>query len=123
MMQISFFKYCVVGLSGLVVDFSLTYVLKEELDVNKYFASIVGFSVACSSNYIFNRIWTFCNNNPEIIRQYASFITISIIGLVLNTSLLYLFQRLKVKYYFSKALAITFVTIWNYIANSMITFG
>ena len=107
MMVISFLKYCIVGFSGVVVDFSITYLFKEKVGINKYVGSMLGFSTACTSNYVINRIWTFTNDNTEI----------------LNTLFLYLFQRIRINYYLSKGFAIIIVTIWNYMANSMITFG
>lgn len=122
-MIISFLKYCIVGLSGVVVDFSTTYLFKEKAEINKYIASMLGFSIACTSNYVLNRIWTFSNDNPNIFEQYVSFLIISVIGLLLNTLFLYLFQRIRINYYISKGFATIIVTIWNYMANSMITFG
>lgn len=123
MMLISFLKYCIVGFSGVVVDFSITYLFKEKVGINKYVGSMLGFSTACTSNYVLNRIWTFANDNPEIVEQYFSFLIISVIGLSLNTLFLYLFQRIRINYYLSKGFAIIIITIWNYMANSMITFG
>lgn len=123
MMLISFIKYCIVGLSGVVVDFSITYLFKEIVGINKYVASMLGFSIACTSNYVLNRVWTFANENPEILKQYISFLIISIIGLLLNSLFLYLFIRIKVRFYISKGFAIVLVTMCNYIANSFITFG
>ena len=123
MMIISFLKYCIVGLSGVVVDFSITYLFKEKAGINKYIASMLGFSIACTSNYVLNRIWTFSNDNPDILKQYVSFLIISVIGLLLNTLFLYLFQYIRINYYISKGFATILVTIWNYMANSMITFG
>ena len=123
MMVISFLKYCIVGFSGVVVDFSITYLFKEKVGINKYVGSMLGFSTSFTSNYVLNRIWTFANGNPEILEQYFSFLIISVIGLSLNTLFLYLFQRIRINYYLSKGFAIIIVTIWNYMANSMITFG
>lgn len=122
-MIISFLKYCIVGLSGIVVDFSITYLFKEKVGINKYVASMLGFSTACTSNYVLNRVWTFANNNPELLVQYISFLIISIIGLLFNTLFLWLFVRIRINYYTSKGVAIVIVTMWNYTANTIITFG
>ena len=61
-----FFKFCVVGGSGVFVDFGVTYLCKERLKLNKYVANSLGFLCASTSNYILNRIWTFQNENPDI---------------------------------------------------------
>lgn len=59
-----FFKFCVVGGSGVFVDFGVTYLCKEWLKLNKYVANSLGFLCASTSNYILNRIWTFQNEIP-----------------------------------------------------------
>ena len=43
-----FFKFCVVGGSGVFVDFGITYLCKEWLKLNKYVANSLGF--LCASN-------------------------------------------------------------------------
>lgn len=61
-----FIKFCVVGGSGVFVDFGVTYLCKEWLRLNKYLANSLGFLCASTSNYVLNRIWTFHNENPDI---------------------------------------------------------
>jgi len=119
---INFLKYCIVGFSGVIIDFALTYLCKEKIGINKYIASMIGFSCACTSNYIINRIWTFRNDNPEILKQYFFFILTSLIGLALNIFILYILQNLNIRYYLSKIYCIIIVCIWNFIANSTFTF-
>jgi putative flippase GtrA len=38
-----FLKFCIVGSSGMVVDFGTTWFLKEKVRVNKYLANSAGF--------------------------------------------------------------------------------
>ena len=68
-----FLKFCVVGASGMLIDFGITWLLKERIKVNKYVANSTGFILAATSNYILNRIWTFQSNDPQIASQYISF--------------------------------------------------
>lgn len=118
----SLVKFAIVGTIGLIIDFSLTWLLRDVLFVNGYFASGFGFVVAASSNYYINSKWTFRMNSNAPARQFAQFLVISIIGLGLNILLLYFFQGFNISFYISKALAIGFVFIWNFAANSLITF-
>ena len=116
-------KYCIVGLSGTIIDFGTTWLLKEKLCVNKYFANSCGFILAASSNYVLNRIWTFVSENENITTEYLSFIIISLAGLGLNNLILMLFNdKLNLNFYFSKVLAIIFVTLWNFFMNYFYTF-
>ena len=54
---VKFLKFGVVGLSGLVIDFALTFLFRNILKINQYVANAIGFAVAASSNYIINRIF------------------------------------------------------------------
>jgi putative flippase GtrA len=118
-----FIKFCVVGFSGMVIDFGTTWLLKEKLKVNKYIANSTGFILAASSNYLFNRFWTFHSENPRIATEYMSFILISGIGLAINNLIIFLLnEKIKLNFYLSKLFAIGVVTIWNFFMNYMITF-
>ena len=120
---LKFLKFCVVGLSGMVIDFSTTWLLKEKAKVNKYIANSIGFILAATSNYIWNRIWTFQSENSRIAVEYFSFILISVAGLGINNLVIYLLNdRLKINFYLSKLLAIGVVTVWNFLMNFIITF-
>ena len=72
-----FLKFCIVGGSGVFVDFGITYLCKEWLRLNKYVANSLGFLCASTTNYILNRIWTFHNENPDITGQYLRFLGIA----------------------------------------------
>jgi putative flippase GtrA len=117
-----FIKFIVVGFSGLVIDFSITFVLKEKFKIHRYIANSAGFISAASSNYLFNRWWTFESKNPEVFTEYGTFILISLIGLAINNFFLYVFEK-KLKFYFAKFLAIMVTSIWNFTANYYLNFS
>ena len=56
-MFLQFIKFCVVGGTGVVVDFGITFLFKEKLKLNKYIANSLGFMAAASTNYLLNRWW------------------------------------------------------------------
>jgi putative flippase GtrA len=116
-------KFGMVGCTGIVIDFSVTWLCKEKLKWNKYVANSTGFSVAVVNNYLLNRYYTFQNNDPGISLQFLKFLLISLVGLALSTGLLYLMQKnSRVNFYISKAIVIGVVFIWNYSINSLFTF-
>ncbi len=121
---VKFLKFGLVGFSGVFVDFGITYLTKEKLHVPKYLANAIGFTTAASTNYILNRVWTFESSNPEIGWEYTQFFTISLIGLGINTLILWLLvSRFKMNFYLAKVFAIAVVTVWNFLANNYITFN
>ncbi|MEN8225371.1 MAG: GtrA family protein [Bacteroidota bacterium] len=121
---LKFLKFSAVGLSGLFVDYAFTYLFKEIFKVQKYVSNSIGFTIAASTNYILNRIWTFESENPDIAGEYTAFLVISIIGLGLNNLILWLIvSRFKINFYLAKFFAICVVTLWNFLANLLITFN
>ncbi|PKP35847.1 MAG: glycosyl transferase family 2 [Bacteroidetes bacterium HGW-Bacteroidetes-17] len=121
---LKFLKFGVVGFSGLLIDFGVTYLFKEVFKVQKYLANAIGFMMAASSNYFFNRIWTFKSTNPNIAFEYSEFIVISLIGLGINTLILWLLvSKYKLNFYLAKVFVIAVVTIWNFLANAFFTFS
>jgi putative flippase GtrA len=121
---VKFFKFGIVGFSGVFVDFSVTYICKEWLQVQKYVANSIGFIVAASSNYFLNRIWTFKSQNPDVATEYTEFFVISLVGLGIANLIVWLIHgKFKYNFYLSKLFAIGMVTIWNFFANYYITFA
>lgn len=122
-MLLKFIKFGVVGCSGMIVDFGVTYLLKEKAKLNKFLSNSAGFVLAATNNYIWNRLWTFHSKNEDIPVEYLSFFIISLIGLGINNLTIYLLaDRLKWNFYFSKLCATAVVMVWNFTMNMLVTF-
>ena len=118
-----FVKFCVVGFTGMVVDFGVTWLCKEKFGWNKYLSNSIGFVLAATNNYIWNRLWTFQSTNVQIPVEYGKFLFISAIGLAINNFAIYLFHgKWKLNFYLSKIFAIAIVTLWNFTMNYLFTF-
>lgn len=117
-------KYCVVGFTGMVVDFGVTWLCKEKFKWNKYIANSLGFIFGATNNYLWNRIWTFQSTNANIPVEYIKFLLVSLIGLGLsNLTVYFLHEKLKLNFYLAKIVAIGVVTLWNFIMNYLYTFS
>ncbi len=120
----NFIKFCLVGGSGLLLDMGVTYATKEWMRLNKYVANGLGFTLAATTNFFLNRWWTFRSDSPDISIQYLKFVTIAVVGLAINTSIIYiLHDRLRLNFYLSKIGAIGVVIIWNFTMNYIFTFA
>jgi putative flippase GtrA len=118
-----FLKFGLVGCSGMVLDFSLTYLAKEKLRWNKYLANSLGFTLACGSNYLLNRLWTFHSADPDIGWQFSKFFLVALGGLLLNNLVVFLLtEKLKINFYLSKVVAIGLGFFWNFGLNYLYTF-
>ena len=119
-----FFKFGIVGGIGVVIDFGFTWLLKEKLKTHKYLANSVGFMLAASSNWILNRIWTFKNDDPDMLLQYGKFIGVSVVGLLIHNFIVYIFHdKRSMNFYLAKVIAVGVVMFWNFGANYLYTFN
>ena len=120
---LKFIRFGIVGFSGVLVDFGITYVFKEKIKINKYISNSAGFLTATASNYILNRIWTFHSIDPAIVTQFSKFLMISAIGLGINNTIIFILtNKFKMNFYVSKGIATLVVMLWNFFANYYYTF-
>jgi putative flippase GtrA len=117
-----FLKFGLTGISGMLIDFSATWVCKEKLKWYKYLSNSIGFSLAVISNFIINRNWTFENDNAVTL-QFFRFLVVSVTGLAINNLLLHFFvKKTNHNFYLLKLLVIGIVFFWNYFINLFFTF-
>ncbi len=117
------FKFGLVGCSGMLLDFGVTYLAKESFGFNSYLANAMGFSIAVTSNYFINRFWTFEERKGKVTQQLISFVAIAFLGLLINSTCIYVgVQVFRLNFYLAKIVAIGIVFFWNFFANYFITF-
>jgi dolichol-phosphate mannosyltransferase len=72
---------------------------------------------------VLNRLWTFHSTSNEIAKEYSLFLAVSIIGLLINTAVVYILsEKRHYNFYISKIVATVVVTCWNFLANYYFTF-
>lgn len=117
-------RFALVGTSGMLLDYGVTYVMKEFVLVDKYIANFCGFALAASTNYLLNRKLVFHENARQNRKQYPAFIAIATAGLILNSGIIWLLtdKFLALNFYLAKGIAIGLVFIWNFSLNHWINF-
>ena len=121
---LKFLKFGLVGLTGTILDFGVTYLVKEKLRWDKYVANSCGFVVAVTNNYFLNRIYTFQSADPGIGWQYGKFMAVALFGLAVNNFIIYLLtERARFNFYVAKLSATFIVFIWNFGLNYLFTFA
>lgn len=124
LINLRLFKFGLVGVSGMALDFGLTWLFKEKLEWNRYLANSIGFCTAVVNNFLINRFWTFSDSSSnDTSRQFTSFTIIALAGLALNNLIVYIFhKKAGLNFYVSKLIAVGIVFLWNYFANIYFTF-
>jgi dolichol-phosphate mannosyltransferase len=120
-----FFKFCVVGGIGTLINISILYLLTEKIKVYYIISAIFSFVIAMSSNFLLNKIWTFKEGVKSGIRKkYFQFFLVSLSALFVNLLFLYFFTEiLGIYYLISQILAIGLALIINFLGNKIWTFS
>ncbi len=81
-----FYKFSVVGIIGAVVDFGSFNLLANVLGVASIVASVISFSAAVTSNFLWNRYWTYPDSRSKpVSQQVIQFTLVNIVGLIIRT--------------------------------------
>ena len=119
-----FFKYCLVGISGTLIDLIFLYIFVEYMKINVIPAAILSFMLAVTNNFIFNKKWTFKSPSRNIKKLYIKFLIVSTIGLALTIASMYAFVNiLDVWYMLAKVFTSLIVLTWNFLGNKIWTFN
>lgn len=144
---IRFLKFCVVGVSGTVIDFGLLNLLVRGAGFPELAANTCSFSTAVVNNFIWNRLWVYPETRGEPFRkQFVQFLIVNVAGWALNSGILYaghnwllgeagllaaptavLAALLGVTHFAlalngAKVIATGVVLFWNFFVNRMWTF-
>ena len=128
-----FIKFAVVGASGAVIDFGLTALCKGIFGIPELLSNAIGFTVAATSNYFLNRVWTWRSTSKEVGIEYAKFFFVSLVGLGLNSLIVFLLKDISIvprfvdttldwDFWVAKVIATAIVMVWNFLANNYFTF-
>ena len=119
-----FLKFSISGLCGVIINFSLTYFLKDKLRLNKYFSNSFALSLALISNYFLNRLWTFQLDYQSVYYQFSKFLLVVVVSIFFNHIIVYINHKyFKINFYYSKLIAVILVFIWNFFMHSFFTFN
>ena len=121
---LQFFKFAFVGLIGTFVNIFILYVLTEYFSIYYIISAFCAFFVAVTTNFIFNKIWTFSEKIYErVTKEYVYFFLVSLSALSVNIFFLWIFTEfLGIYYIISQIMAIGISLMINFIGNKIWTF-
>jgi len=118
-----FIKFAIVGVSSTIVDWGVFYSLNHFFALFYLIAKAISFVISVINSYTWNRRWTFRSQNQRKIHEFSKFLIVSVIGLVINTYVMYLaVQYLNLRYIFGLIMATAVTMFWNFLANKFWTF-
>ena len=116
-------RFCAVGASGFLVNFAVYSLLLTKADQHYLVAATGSFLVAATSNYTWNRLWTFRHQRGHLGYQGLRFFVVSATALGANLLLLSLLVHAGIEERRAQAAAILLVTPLNFVGNKLWSFG
>lgn len=138
-----FIRFAVVGAIGAVIDFGVFNFLTSIIRILPVIASMISFTAALTSNFTWNRFWTYPDSRSKpIFKQLTLFAFINTVGLTIRTPI-FAFLEIKLPAWFIKlgfsdnsiltpeflahnfalAIAVIVVMFWNFSANRYLTYN
>ena len=115
-------KFCVVGAVGYVINLAV-YDALLHARVHYLVAATCSFLVAVTSNYTWNRLWTFREHRGHVGIQGMRFFVVSLVALGANLAVLHLLIRYGgLDKLSAQAVAIVLVTPLNFVGNKLWSF-
>ena len=127
-------RFAVAGVAGFVVELLVLILLKEKLGLDTLIATPIAFLLSVIVNYLICVFWVFDGAREQNKKSQAAFLLTSVIGLLLNELLMFLFRVMWGEdavlftifsftvslYVLNKVIATVIVMIWNYITKRYI---
>ncbi|HEY2055331.1 MAG TPA: GtrA family protein [Solirubrobacterales bacterium] len=116
-------KFGVVGGSGYLINLGVFAFLSGNLGVYHAVAAVGAFCVAVTSNFLWNRYWTFGPGEGLAHIQAARFLAVSIACLVINLVVLELLVGSGMGELTAQAIAVAVAMPFNFLGNKLWTFA
>ena len=117
-----FVKFGLVGVLNTLINW-IIFALLNFIGVYYIVANVIAYVIATANSYIWNSKWVFKYNGKNKKETTANFVILNLIGLGLNTGILYLLVDMVG---FNKLIALVITTgivmIINYIVNKLWVF-
>ena len=115
-------KFCVVGAVGYLINLAV-YDALLHAGLHYLVAATCSFLVAVTSNYTWNRLWTFREHRGHVGVQGMRFFVVSLVALGANLVLLHLLiANAGLDKLLAQAIAIVLVTPLNFVGNKLWSF-
>lgn len=117
-----FVRFAAVGAAATGIQYVLLVLLVRFAGMGAPLASSLGFLASAAANYLLNYRYTFRSRHPHgpAVLKFAA---LASVGLLLNAGLMRLLTESGWNYLIAQVAATAVVLMWNFLGNSLWTFG
>lgn len=115
-------KFGFVGGTAFLIDYLVMIFLTEVFSINYLISSVISFCISAIYNYIMSIVWVFeVDEEKSKTQTFAMFIILSIIGLLINTVVMWLLVDGTdlMPYTIAKIIATAVVMVYNFISRKI----
>jgi putative flippase GtrA len=117
-----FLLYCLIGISGVTLDFLIYAALVREASMHVQVANAIGYASGTVLSFFLNARFNF-RARDRIPLRFAAFCAVAALGWAASAAMLHLFiTRLSLDKYLAKALTTVGVVLLQYNLNRLISF-
>ena len=118
---IQLIKFGIVGVIATIIDFAVLIFLKEVFKADVLLASALSFAVSVVANYFLSMLFVFKGNKENKVREFITFVLLSIGGLLINQFVMWVGTEIFSLYYLGvKIFACVFVPVYNFITRKVL---
>ena len=108
-------KYFGVSLIAAIINITFLYIFTEIFKINYLISNVLSFTLGLFTNYILSKKYVFKNNKLSPIIEFIIYTLIGILGLIIDTFVLWICtKKLGIYYMISKILSTGVTFIWNF---------
>lgn len=117
-----FVKFGIVGVLNTIINWVI-FIALNKLGVYYILSNIIAYSLSTLNSYICNSKWVFNHNGENVRKTTIKFIVLNFIGLILNTTILYVLVDIVGLYKIISLIITTLIVmILNYFINKLWVF-
>ena len=115
--------FFLIGICSTLIDIGLLYLFTEYVGFWYIYSATFSYTCGLIVNFLLNKYLNFRDTNRHYIRQFFSFVLISMISLGLSLGIIYVAVEIFfINYLLGKIFAVIIAFFWNYFCQSKITF-
>lgn len=111
-------RFSLVGVSNTIIDFLMFTILHGVFGVNYIVSQVLGYSFGVINSFLFNKKWTFNDNNSSkrTVYELIQFVIVNLISLVVTViAMKFLVKNFNINVYISKIIVTFIAQIVNFI--------